>query len=261
MSTTRNPLHSLFVLALPLLFLAPIECAADQPLTSKEIIGNYVAATQPHPETAADVSMEVEIQASVPKLQESGRLRAMRRISHLGLVSYRVIAFQGSNLIKNDVIARFLQADQQSQTNSHLALTPANYKFKLRYERMGPGSEDVYVFAVSPRAKQLGLFKGELWLDARSYLPVFEKGRLVKNPSVFFKKVDFERNFSIAGGKAIPQHMNSTIGVRLIGTVQLEVNYSNYSTAAEPVAEARTSAANDSILAGRSPLPDIRASH
>jgi hypothetical protein len=71
------------------------------------------------------------------------------------------------------------------------------------------------------------LFKGELWLDASNYFPVYEKGRLVKNPSIFFKKVEFERAFAIQNGVPVPAHLVSTIQTRLVGKVELDVNYRN----------------------------------
>jgi hypothetical protein len=67
-----------------------------------------------------------------------------------------------------------------------------------------------------------------MWLDANTYLPVLEKGRLVKNPSVFFKKVDFERDFAIQNGTVVPERMNSTIDTRLVGKVELSISYSNF---------------------------------
>jgi hypothetical protein len=81
---------------------------------------------------------------------------------------------------------------------------------------------------VSPRKKKVGLFKGDIELDAATYLPVMEKGRFVKNPSIFFKRVDFERDFKIENGVAVPHCMTSTIDARLIGKVELNVNYSNF---------------------------------
>jgi hypothetical protein len=107
-------------------------------------------------------------------------------------------------------------------------VTPTNYKFKLKGTRRTEMGSDVYVFTVAPRAHETGLFRGELWVDARTYLPVLERGRFVKNPSIFFKKVDFERTYSIRNGSAIPHYMNSVITTRVVGKVELDVNYSNY---------------------------------
>ena len=67
-----------------------------------------------------------------------------------------------------------------------------------------------------------------MWLDAATYLPVYEKGRLVKNPSIFFKRVDFERAYSIENGIPVPVRMASVIKTRLVGKIELNVNYSNF---------------------------------
>ena len=219
-------LASVFLLA-----AGPI-CAADwnvpdnQVDSSNAIITQYLRATQSHPGPANDGSVEIDISASVPKWKKEGRLRVLRQISRVGQTTYHVLGFQGDNTVKNQVIARYLQAEQQGQGKQNLAITPENYKFKFRGER-GVLGKDVYVFQLSPRHKKVGLFKGELWLDASSYLPVYEKGRFVKNPSIFFKKVDFERAFAIQNGAPVPAHLTSTIQTRLVGKVELDVNYLN----------------------------------
>ena len=200
---------------------------------SADIIHRYLQATQGHEDSLRGVSMQVDIDASVPKLKEQGKLRALRSISKVGQITYRVLSFQGDNTIKQQVIGRFLTAEQQAQSDNNLAITPANYKFKYRGKHQLTTGQDVFVFQLSPRKKRVGLFKGELWLDIRTYLPLFEKGRLVKNPSVFFRKVDFERAYSIRNGVSIPQSVNSTIDTRLIGTVQLNINYSKFEQNAE----------------------------
>jgi hypothetical protein len=218
---------------------------------SKVIIDKYLEAFNQQP--AAPHSMEVEINASVPRLQEHGKLRALRKISKVGLITYRVLGFQGDNTVKKEVIARYLQAEQQSQGDPGLMLTPANYKFKLKGERQVADNEMVYMFNVSPRKKRVGLFKGELWLDTASYLPVLEKGRLVKNPSIFFKKVDFERAFAIQNGVSVPAHMSSTINTRVVGIVELDVNYTSVAEGAED--EAAGGEADTASIATTSSLP------
>ena len=200
----------------------------DTSAASGEIIGRYLQATQISQAEIEPTSMEVEISASIPKLQENARLHALRIISQVGRISYRVLGFQGSNAVKNQVIARYLQAEQQGQADPKLSITPGNYKFRLKGERVLDASKRVYVFELAPRNRTNGLFKGEIWLDSSTYLPVYEKGRLSKNPSIFFKRVDFERAFAIQNGQAVPQSMNSVILTRLVGKVQLDISYSNY---------------------------------
>jgi hypothetical protein len=226
---------------------------ADQPDSQSDaIISKYLQATQTREDVLRGASMQVDINANVPKLKEHGRLRALRNISKVGQITYHVLGFQGDNTVKNQVIARYLQAEQQGQGDQTLAITPTNYKFKYKGEKSTQQGAQVYIFQLSPRKKRVGLFKGEIWLDASTCLPVFEKGRLVKNPSIFFKKVDFERAFAIQNGLPVPAYMNSTIDTRLIGKVELNISYSNFEQNAE------TDAAEDTSEAAAAPAPSCK---
>lgn len=212
--------------------------AAAQPAESAEtnnILAKYVEATASQ-SAPGESSVEVDIAASIPKLKQDGRLHALRIMSRVGKSSYRVLGFQGSNTVKSQVIARYLQAEQQNQGNAKLEVTPANYKFRFKGAKVEDGKR-VYVFALAPRGSGVGLFKGEMWLDADTCLPVYEKGRLTKNPSIFFKRVEFERQFALLNGHAVPQRMNSVITTRLVGKVELNVNYSNYAESPYPESE------------------------
>lgn len=191
------------------------------------IINNYVEAAESHENALRGASMRVDITAAIPKLKEHGTLRALRKISDIGKITYQLLGFQGSNTVKNQVIVRYLEAERKEQGNRSMAILPSNYKFKYKGEKQ-EGDNNVYVFDVSPWKKRMGLFKGQIWLDTATYLPVFEKGRLVKNPSIFFKKVDFERAFKIQNGVAVPQYMTSTIDARLVGKVELTISYFNF---------------------------------
>jgi len=201
--------------------------------TSADIISKFVAATEGQQNVGDSGSVEMDISASLPKLQKQGHLRALKKISRLGHSTYRVLSFQGDNTVKQQVIARYLEAEQKAQGDRTMAITPANYKFKYEGERDGTVCPAVYVFNLSPRKKRVGLFRGELWIDAQTYLPVYEKGRFVKNPSIFFKRVDFERAYTIRDGKWLPEHMTSTINAHVVGTVELDVYYSNFSSAVD----------------------------
>jgi hypothetical protein len=177
-------------------------------------------------------TMEVEIEASLPKLQKHGRLQALRHISRLGRITYEAIHFEGDTSVKSNVIARYLEADAQAQTNdgSSLSITPANYKFKFKglFDRDG---RQVYVFQLTPRKKRVGLFKGDLWLDAETCLPVRESGRLVKSPSVFVRRIEFVREYDIRDGVAIPAQIASIVDTRLVGKAELTVHFRNVSLA------------------------------
>jgi hypothetical protein len=207
---------------------AGVQGAGSSDIAAQDILNRYLQAEQTHVDALRDASMDVDIDASIPKLKEHGRLHALRRISKVGTVTYHAITFQGDNTIKHQVIARYLDAERQAQANQNLAITPANYKFKFKGERTTSTGDRVYVFEIIPRHRRIGLFKGDMWLDAKTDLPVYEKGRLVKSPSIFFKKVEFERAYSVETGLPVPVHTASLIKTRLVGEVELNVSYSNF---------------------------------
>lgn len=208
---------------------------------SGQIVQKYVQATEAHENALRGVSMEVQISANVPGLKQHGTLRALRRISRLGQITYHVLDFEGDSTIKKDVIARYLQAEQQSQGDQNLAITPANYKFHYRGTK-GEDGRQVYVFQLTPRKSRIGLFKGQIAIDSKTYLPIDEKGRLVKNPSIFFKHVDFERQYMIQNGLSVPERVTSTIDVRLVGKVEINISYSDLKPAGDDANETTSAA-------------------
>jgi hypothetical protein len=206
---------------------APAFSDADQPGTTNTVLEKFLETTASGEDALRGASMKMDITASVPKLQKQGHLSALRIISKVGQITYRSVTFQGDNTIKNQVIARYLEAEKQGAGDQTLSITPANYKFKFKGRQRYEDGHEVYVFQLTPHRKKVGLFKGDLWVDVKSCLPVVEKGRWVKNPSIFFKKVDFERDFTIQNGLSILARMNSTIDTRLFGKVLLNVHYSD----------------------------------
>ena len=87
----------------------------------------------------------------------------------------------------------------------------------------------VHLFQVTPKHKLRGLFKGEVWIDAATYLPVQESGYLIKSPSIFVKRVAFVRKFEIRDGVSVPLQVQSIVDTRLFGKAELTVDFTNFS--------------------------------
>jgi len=202
------------------------EAAESDPLQDA-IVTRYVSATQEQQTAMRGASMQVDIAAEVPKLQSKGKLQALRSISKLGKITYNALAFIGDKRIRNEVIARYLTAETQTPAGPDISITPANYKFKYKGLQDHEGQQ-AYVFQVSPRRKQVGLFKGDLWIDPQTYMPVRESGRFVKSPSIFLKKIEFVRTYEVKDGLAVPQHIESKVQTRIFGPVYVSVNFTNF---------------------------------
>jgi hypothetical protein len=178
------------------------------------------------------MQMEVDIDAKLPKLEKQGKLRALKSISKLGMITYKMLGFSGDSTIKKEVIARYLQSDSDARDNGALAISPTNYKFREKATLESNGRR-THIFEIKPRKKIVGLFEGELWLDEETGMPVKEAGRFVKNPSMFLKKIEFVRVYEIREGVSYPTHIQSTAEVRMFGKAELNIDFSNF-TRSEP---------------------------
>jgi hypothetical protein len=201
------------------------------PISEDEMVSKFLEANQHQQTTLRGGTMEVDIDASVPKLKKQGKLHALKNISKLGKITYHALSFIGENMVKTEVIARYLTAEVQATqdgVNTDMSITPENYKFKYKGTETVEG-RDVYVMHVTPRHKKVGLFKGELWLDSQTGMPVRESGSFVKSPSIFLKKMQFVQMFEMQNGVSIPQRLESKVEVRFFGPVELNVNYLKFS--------------------------------
>ncbi len=205
----------------------PAQFNRSSRLAGDAIVENYIAAAQRQNQMVRGASMEVEISGSLPKLQKQGKLHALRRITNLGRITYEAFHFQGDNTIKKEVINRYLEQEAESLGDPSIAVAPNNYKFKYKGSAEMDG-RDTYVFQVAPRKKREKLYKGELWIDAATYLPVREAGRVVKTP-MGVRTVTFVRSYGIENGIAVPRRLESETEVWFFGKAELTVDFANFS--------------------------------
>jgi hypothetical protein len=199
------------------------------PVPEEQMVSRYMQATQAQQSALRGGTEEIDIDAAVPKFKKQGKLHALRSISKLGKITYHALGFSGDSVVKTEVIANYLKAEVEStKATSDVSITPVNYKFKYKgtYDWNG---RQVYVLQLKPREKKVGLFKGELWLDVETYMPVRESGAFVKSPSFMLKKMQFVRDYELQNGVSMPQRTESRVETRFFGQVELNINYRTFS--------------------------------
>jgi hypothetical protein len=221
---------------------ASLALGAETPtvLPWQSIVDNYCTATRGQDRLIQAASMDVDIAAAIPKLKKQGKLHALRRITALGRVTYERLRFEGDGTVKSQVINRYLaaEAEAQEEPGASVAVIPENYKFSYKGRKQLDG-RDVHEFQVTPKRKRQGLFKGEIWIDAQTFLRVQESGYLVKSPSIFLKRVAFVRKYDIRDGISVPTEERSVVDTRLgIGALEMTVQFSNYAFDTRAVADA-----------------------
>lgn len=228
--TRQTPLAPFKSVALPLVILAMLLPASIYAADTRTVISNngaamafarYVACQTQTPPWNVEA---IEIDAFLPKMKTQGKLRAIRRLL-LGKPEYEVLELEGDKTVKQQVILRYLSAQVQAAAipPSSVAITPVNYSFSYKGPVETAGAL-TYSFTIKPRKNRDGLIKGELWLDAETGSVVRQSGYLVKNPSIFVKRVTLIRETGMRDGRAEERITHLSVDTRLIGRAELTIH-------------------------------------
>jgi hypothetical protein len=203
------------------------------------VVSRYVAASEVQREAMFGVQMDITIQGRLTQLRENGLMRVVGYMSKLGELTHDMVDFNGDNRIKTDLMARYLELEQKTKSyGGGMKIAPQDYEFKIK-AILKQSDRTIYVFEVSPRKNRVDKFRGELWIDGPTGMPLREAGRFVKSPSLFLTNLRFARDYELRDGISVVKHFQSSTDVRIpgVGSAELDVNFSNFSrTAAEQTA-------------------------
>lgn len=193
--------------------------------TTNPLVTKFLAATKVQQEALRGTQMEVDIDAQLPKLKESGKMKVLRKVSRLGEITFRTLGeFVGDRTVQHEVIARYLSLENENSANPAIAITPQNYKFRLK-TKVTQGESRTYIFELTPKKKTVGLFKGELWVDAATGMPLRESGSMVKSPSFFIKGISFVNEYKLDNGVSVPSHIECHVDTHIAGRADLNIRF------------------------------------
>jgi hypothetical protein len=186
--------------------------------------GKYLASLQERNLFTESGPVGMEIEASLPGLAKEGRMLAIRHTGASERSEYNVVRFDGDSTVKQQVIARYLDAEKQAEAlpYSTIAVTPTNYKFRYVGSVINNGST-LYAFQIVPKRKRAGLIRGQIWIDSATGIAVHQSGRFVKRPSVFIRKIEVMRDINLRNGLPYTRVTHVSIETRLVGSAELTV--------------------------------------
>ena len=194
---------------------------SGQSLTPDEAIDRYLTGSRERQLGCSDLLFAVQIDASLPKLKKQGSMSGLKVVSRTGQNVYRGLRFTGDKLVKTAVIARFLANDAKPPGRDAGAdVTRQNYSFI--YDRTSEYNGLIaYVFRLKPMRKRIGLFKGELWLDAATAAPLRMWGDFVKSPSIFVRNIRFVQDYQRIGNCFQALRLLLNVETRIAGKVEM----------------------------------------
>ena len=210
------------------LMLAQVPLAGQSPQeTAKDVLARFLLIPKEQTQVRS-MTMDVDIEAGLPRLKKTGSMHGVRKVDGEGAPSYDQLKFDGDEQIKKDVIVRYLTGEREARSrNLDVGVHEKNYKFNYK-ARLVLDHRAIYIFKVEPRRKVDGLFKGEVWLDGETGLALREVGRLVRNPSIFFKKTEINRRYEVTENRSRLAEMLMQIETRVVGRVDMQIRYANY---------------------------------
>jgi hypothetical protein len=130
--------------------------------------------------------------------------------------------------------------------------SPDNYDFRFIHEENVISGQRCYVLELLPKRKDRNLLRGNIWVDADTYLPHRIEGEPEKTPSWWLRSLRIELIYGDVGGMWLQTALEATATVRILGPHTMVSHDVKYQLS-ELVADART------LIQVRNPLQPSRA--
>jgi len=129
---------------------------------------------------------------------------------------YTIQQTNGSGL--GGMIVRRMLANEAEVTKDYAStdFSPDNYGFRFIREEDVSGQR-CYVLELLPRRKDIHLLRGDVWVDANTYLPRRYEGELAKAPSWWVRDVRVAFVYGKVGGMWLQTASEASANVRILG--------------------------------------------
>jgi hypothetical protein len=204
---------------------------APWPVMSPELaLSTYQHRSSQQAAALAGYSAVTVVRAELPDTSQQGEFELQRKYEAPHTLQFTPVHYTGDGFVKSNVITRLLQSEVdhvQKDDPALTAISPANYKFSYKgVSRV----EDrlVHVYQVKPHKKRPGLFKGRIYLEARTGALLRVEGSVVKSPSFFVKHIEFWQDYADVQSFTLPVHIHSEAKARIVGRTIVDIVQRDY---------------------------------
>jgi hypothetical protein len=147
-----------------------------------------------------------------------------------GKKEFQVVSESGSEWVRKYVFRRLIRVEQESAqgaAHTETRITPDNYNFRLIRMETANG-RPCYLLDAVPRTKNKYLFRGRVWVDAEDAAVTRVEGSPAQSPSFWTASVHFVHQYEKVGPYWLAASNVSQTEVRIFGSTELKVEYSDY---------------------------------
>ena len=136
---------------------------------------------------------------------------------------FTIVSESGSGTVRDRVFKKLIEAEQESmreENQRRSGITPENYTFQVSdYQKTD--TDEFYVLDAQPRGKNKFLFRGHIWVDAKTFRIRRIEGVPAKSPSLWIKDSYITLQFAEVNEMWITVSLDAIATVRLLGRYTL----------------------------------------
>jgi hypothetical protein len=217
-----------------LMLLAMIDGAPPPLVNAPEIVDRMVKADDERLAALAGFTGMRRYRFENKKTNKRAEMTVRMKRDALGVKSFDVVAESGSGFVRNRVLRKMVDAEEEASRkteNQQTRIVPANYDFRLIGTETLDG-RDSYVLEINPKTQNKFLIRGRIWVDAADFAIARVEGRPARNPSFWIHSVQVVQQYRREGGFWLPQRNESRAQARIFGPTEVVIEYFDYVTSA-----------------------------
>jgi hypothetical protein len=212
--------------------LVEAQTAAPAPLTAVQIVDEMQRHNQARTEKLKELQSIRHYQVEYRGFSKviEAKMEVEYHYDAASGKSFRIVTQSGSKMLCEKVLKRAVESEKEaSQDKAAMALTAANYRFRL------VGSENVggrraYVLELEPITPTKFLIRGKIWVDAAEFALLKIEAEPAKNPSFWIARTRILQTFAKMGEFWLPERNRSESKVRIGGAAVFTIDYGTYRT-------------------------------
>jgi hypothetical protein len=165
------------------------------------------------------------LQARNERFNKEGWMDALTELDPGQGFRYTILAEDGSGIIRNRVLRRALEAEQEALAQGEVAksaISPANYRIAFGDHDDRAGLDHLRII---PLRKDRMLVDGTISVLSTDGELVRIEGRLAKTPSFWTNRVDIVRRYGRIEGFHVPLSIESTANLKIAGDSVFSMTY------------------------------------
>jgi hypothetical protein len=147
-----------------------------------------------------------------------------------GKKEFQMLSESGSEWVRKYVFRKLIRAEQdnaEGAAHKQSRIAPENYDFRLIGMETANG-RPCYLLDATPRTKNKYLFRGRVWVDAEDAAVARVEGSPAQSLSFWTPIVHFVHQYEKVGRFWLAASNVSQTDVRIFGSTELKVEYSDY---------------------------------